>query len=194
MNLFRKLKFFSDCSVIAVAGPMASGKNYVCSKLEDQGWHSIDADKVVHKAIENQNDRIIATFKEYAVSMGIELKNEDGSVNRKALGAVVFSDPKLLKMQENIVYPEVTKIIKAFIEKNNRQKIIINATVLFKTPELLSQCEKILFVKANIIKRFFRARKRDKLPAKQIFQRFWAQRKLYSEYKKSEIPVIVIKN
>lgn len=194
MNLARKLKFFSDCSVIAVAGPMASGKNYVCSKLEELGWHSIDADKVVHKAIENQNDRIIATFKEYAVSMGIELKNEDGSVNRKALGAVVFSDPKLLKMQENIVYPEVTKIINSFIKDHSGQKVIINATVLFKTPELLSQCEKIIFVHANPVKRFYRARRRDNLPFKQIFRRFHAQRTLFSSYKKTGIPVVEVKN
>lgn len=194
MNLARKLKFFSDCSVIAVVGPMASGKNYVCSKLEEMGWHSIDADKVVHKAIENQKDKIFETFSETAASLGVNLKNDDGTVNRRALGTVVFSDSKLLKLQEDIVYPEVTKIINDYMEENNRQKIIINATVLFKTPDLLSQCQKIIFVRANPVKRYFRALRRDKLPTRQVFRRFHAQKNLLLQYRKSGIPVIIVKN
>ena len=88
--------------IVAVTGPMASGKNYICSQFEKKGWVSIDCDKVVHAAIVECRDQILEAFSSDASRMNISLLNDDGSINRRALGAIVFSDPELLKKQENI--------------------------------------------------------------------------------------------
>ena len=182
--------------IVAVTGPMASGKNYICSQFEKKGWVSIDCDKVVHAAIVECRDQILETFSSDASRMNISLLNEDGSINRRALGAIVFSDPELLKKQENIVYPFVGDKVNKFIEENAGKDIIINATVLYKTPELLQRCEKIFFVKANPFKRFFRARRRDKMPVSKILDRFRSQKDLLKKYREaaSGIPVEIIKN
>ena len=71
---------------------------------------------------------------------------------------------------------------------NTHEKSIINATVLYKTPELLKRCQKIIFVTAPFFTRLRRARNRDHLPYRQIFRRFHAQRNLLKEYKR--IPLI----
>ena len=60
------LGLISDFSVICVTGKMAAGKNHICSQLEQHGWDSVDADKLVHQAIEIARNKIIDTFEPYA--------------------------------------------------------------------------------------------------------------------------------
>ena len=182
----------AETQVIAVVGPMAAGKNYICRQLEQEGWASIDADLLVHSAIEIAKDRILQTFTSYAAQQNLNLIRADGTIDRRALGQILFANPELLKIQESIVYPIITEKIEEFIK--NHDKTIINATVLYKTPELLARCEKILFVTAPFFTRLYRARCRDHLPLKQILKRFHAQRHLLKEYRKFNIPVEIVHN
>ena len=180
--------------VIAVTGPMASGKNYICSQMEKQGWVSVDADILVHQAIELVKDKILQKFIPFAQKENIKLTKEDGSIDRKALGRLLFSFPELLAIQESMVYPIIIQQILQFI--NEHEKTIINATVLYKTKELLYQCDKIIYVQAPFFKRLFRALRRDKLPLPQILKRFHAQKNLLQEYQKLVAPekIVVVKN
>ena len=178
--------------VIAVVGPMAAGKNYICSQMEKEGWAAIDADFLVHDAIELAKGRILETFSPYAQLQNLALTNPDGTIDRRALGKVLFSNPELLAKQEAIVYPIITQKINDFITEH--EKTIINATVLYKTPDLLARCQKILFVTAPFFTRLRRARKRDHLSYKQIFRRFHAQRNLLKKYKQLNIPLEIIHN
>lgn len=171
---------------------MASGKNYVCSILEKLGWSCVDADLLVHQAINQSTEKIIAEFSDEAARNKLTITNTDGTINRKALGQLLFKNPALLKKQENIVYPVIIKMIEDFI--STHEKTAINATVLYKTPELLSKCGLILYVQAPFIKRFFRVKKRDNLPSAQIFRRFSAQKNMLSAYKKAGIKIITINN
>ena len=177
---------------IAVTGPMAAGKNYICQKLEQEGWATIDADILVHDAIEIAKDRILDTFTPYAQEHNIKIARKDGTIDRRALGQLLFAIPELLKVQESIVYPIITKQIDDFIVEH--EKTIINATVLYKTPDILNRCEKIIYVTAPLLTRLRRARHRDHLPYRQIFRRFHAQRHLLQEYQKTGIEIEIIQN
>ena len=192
MNSEKLRKLLPDLKVIAVTGKMASGKNYISSLLEKEGWKCIDADLLVHKAIDDSSEIIYQTFKDEAEKKNLHILTEDNRIDRRELGKLLFADPELLQKQEEIVYPLITKMIKDFINQN--EKSLINATVLYKTPELLKICQTILYVKASFVKRFIRCKKRDKLSTKQILKRFYAQRNLLNEYKESGVPIIKIKN
>lgn len=195
-------------TVFCVTGKMASGKNYICSLLEkklspNERFVSVDADILVHKAIETASSDILNAFSEEAKLAGIELQTPDGSLNRRAIGRLVFPRPDLLKKQEEIVYPIVIKLTREFVEnvrkENPNAKILINATVAYKTPEILKMCGLILFVTAPFFTRLKRAKRRDSnqenpLATRQILQRFWSQRTLFSEYKKTGIPIKKIRN
>lgn len=183
---------FSDLKIICICGKMASGKNYICSIFEKNGWSSVDADLLVHSAIENASDKIKEVFSDEAKKNNIIITNEDGSINRRRLGQLLFKNPELLRKQEEIVYPLIEKMIEDYIQ--NHEKTIINATVLYKTPELLSKCEVIVFVKAGFFKRLIRTRKRDKLSFTQILRRYKSQRNLFSNYKQTAKKIIIIKN
>ena len=194
MSISNVIASVAKQSIIAVTGPMAAGKNYICSQLEKQGWSCIDADLLVHDAIEIAKDRILDTFTPYAEKKQLKLARTDGSIDRRALGKLLFSIPELLEVQESIVYPIIIKQIEDFIATHD--KTVINATVLYKTPELLERCEKVLYVTAPVFKRLFRARRRDKQPYTQIAQRFFVQRTLLNKYKKCVPPenLIIVKN
>lgn len=186
--------------IYGIVGPMASGKNYICSQYEKEGWLSLDCDKVVHCAIVDRRDQIVSVFGKTAEEKGIALLEKDGSINRRALGALVFTDSELLKKQESIVYPYVTEKVVQFIEENKEKNLIINATVLYKTPDLLQKCDKVLYVTANPVKRFVRARKRDHLPVSKILSRFRSQKDLLKKYRDAvnsipnKIPLEIVKN
>lgn len=177
--------------ILAVTGSMAAGKNYVSNLLEKKGFLAIDADKCVHQAIEEAKDQILEAFLPIAKEKNIQIQNPEGTINRKNLGSILFSDEKLLQKQESIVHPKVNEIFNRFIDENPDKNIVLNATVLYKTP-VINRCDAIIFVKAPIITRFFRAKRRDNLPSREIFKRFASQFKIFAKYKflKSDIYII----
>lgn len=187
-------KISSTRKIICVTGKMASGKNTLCSLLEQNDFLCTDADKVVHKVINDATPKILETFNDNAIQKGITLTNPDGTLNRKNLGELLFQNPTLLKKQEDIIYPLYIEETQKIINSNPSCNIVLNATVLYKTPQLMNQCDFIIFVKSSAIQRFFRVCKRDNIKIKNILQRFYSQKNLYSEYKATNIPIIKIKN
>lgn len=180
--------------IICITGKMAAGKNFISSQYEKKGWLCIDADVQVHSAIEKAAPEILKAFEKESAEAKIPLQNPNGTLNRRNLGKLIFPSPVLLKRQESIIYPIIIEETRKIIAENKSRNIVLNATVLFKTPELLEMCGKIIFVKASFFVRLKRALKRDKMPLRQILSRFWAQRNLLSMYRKSGIPIEFVKN
>ncbi len=180
--------------IILVTGKMASGKNMASSILEKMGFASVDADFLVHRAIEISSQKITETFSDEAEKRGIELKNTDGSLNRRAIGQIVFSSPALLEKQEKIVFPVVARLTEEFVAENPEKDIAINATVAYKTPEILKFCSNIIFVDSPAMLRLARAKKRDGMKITHILQRFNAQKNLLVEYKKTGVPLTLVRN
>lgn len=184
--------------ILCVTGPMAAGKNAVCRILEERGFIALDADRQVHGAIEKAAPEIIKTFSNEAKAQNITLTDKNGRINRRELGRLLFTSKELLSKQESIVYPVIIEETKRFIQKQQELKsdadIILNATVLYKTPELLNLCKYIIYVDAPKITRIVRSLKRDRMPLRQILGRFASQKNLFSEYKKTGVPIIKITN
>lgn len=102
--------------VLGVTGGIASGKSTVCSTLaglvEQIGSHHlavIDADKLGHKAYVVGEPCYTAIVNHF----GAGIVAPGGEIDRRALGAIVFSDPLRMRELEAIVWPT----IRAFIEQ-----------------------------------------------------------------------------
>lgn len=173
---------------------MAAGKNAAAKLLEKRGWLCIDADTLVHEAIESESDKIIRTFSQDAKKRGIDIVRQDGSVDRRSLGKLVFSDASLLAKQEAIVYPAIEKCAMQKIDSHEAKNIALNAAVLYKTPTLMRLCRAILYVEAPLLVRLLRAKKRDGDAVRAICKRFRAQRGLYRNYKQTGIPIVKLRN
>ena len=173
---------------------MAAGKNAAAKLLEKRGWLCIDADTLVHEAIKSEADKIIRTFSQDAQKRGIDIVRSDGSVDRRSLGKLVFSDASLLAKQEAIVYPAIEKYAMQKIDSHEAKNIALNAAVLYKTPTLMRLCRAILYVEAPFLVRLLRAKKRDGEAVRAICKRFHAQRGLYRNYKRTGIPIVKLRN
>ncbi len=92
---------------VALTGGIASGKSYVLSRIATRGVPTIDADALVHEAL-SAGSRLAGAV---AARFGPRMVAGDGSIDRKALGAVVFRDARARADLEAIVHPDVFRRI-----------------------------------------------------------------------------------
>ena len=92
---------------IGLTGPIGCGKSTVASWLAELGAVVVDADRVARQ-VTSPGWPAVAQI---AAAFGEELLREDGSLDRGALGRIVFSDPAALVRLEAIVHPAVRPVI-----------------------------------------------------------------------------------
>ena len=94
--------------ILGLTGNIACGKTAVGHMLLELGAERyIDADAVVHKLYLSGQPIAVKV----AEAFGSAVVATDGSVDRKALGAVVFQDVESMKRLEAIVHPAVSTAI-----------------------------------------------------------------------------------
>lgn len=89
--------------LIALTGGIASGKSTIARRLAEHGAVIVDADQIV-RDVQQPGSPVLAQIAE---EFGSELLDEDGSLDRRALGAKVFGDPGALARLNAIVHPAV---------------------------------------------------------------------------------------
>ncbi len=179
-------------AVIGLTGPMCAGKNRVGEILARRGWFVVDSDPVAHRALEDVKAAVLAAFAAKAAERGIRLENPDGTVNRRALGSVLFGDAASLALHESIVYPRINELLGELIDAHP-EGIVINAPLLHKSP-IVDRCDLVIFVTAWLPIRLFRAIRRDSLPIRQILARFYAQGDLYAQYIGKDVDILRVRN
>lgn len=92
--------------VIGLTGGIASGKSSVARYFEQRGAVVIDADQLSRQAVAPGSPalaRIVAAF-------GGDVLLADGQLDRKRLGATVFTDQCKRRQLERIVHPEIKRL------------------------------------------------------------------------------------
>jgi dephospho-CoA kinase len=92
---------------IGITGPIGCGKSTVTGWLAERGAAVIDADDVAREVTAAGTEAASAI----AATFGGELLRPDGSLDRSALGRIVFADPAALARLEAIVHPAVRPVI-----------------------------------------------------------------------------------
>lgn len=172
--------------LIGLTGPYCAGKNFAAKILEERGFETLDLDILGHQVIENEKSRIIDHF-------GASILNEDGSVNRSALGSLVFGKRDELSFLESIVHPAVQKWTIDWIHDASEKPKVINAALLHRS-EVFNQLELIIIVHAPWFTRLLRAKKRDKLPFSQLIKRFKSQKKFNAQYFTANADIRIVNN
>ena len=88
---------------VGLTGGIASGKSTVSARLRDLGAVVVDADLLAREVVAPGTPGLDAVVAEF----GPEVLRPDGSLDRPALGAVVFADPERRVALEAIVHPLV---------------------------------------------------------------------------------------
>ena len=92
--------------IFGLTGGIASGKSTVAAMLVGQGIPIVDADVLAREAVLPGSP----AMDEIARRFGSSVIAGDGSLDRKALGAVVFADPSQRKALNAIVHPRVAAL------------------------------------------------------------------------------------
>jgi dephospho-CoA kinase len=160
--------------LIGLTGTYCAGKNHIAKSLKARGFPVLDVDKLGHKAIEAEKEAILARF-------GASILGADGEVDRRLLGALVFGKDKELAALEAIVHPAANRMTLDWIEAQGEKTCVINAALLHRSA-VFPLLDIIIIVKAPVLTRLLRARKRDHLPWPALVKRFRSQKNFISQY------------
>jgi dephospho-CoA kinase len=172
--------------LIGLTGTYCAGKNHVAALLEQGGLAVLDVDKLGYIAIEREKDVIFSRF-------GIELKKSDGTVDRRQLGKRVFGKSEELAALESIVHPVVDRLIDEWIAAQNGKNCVINAALLHKA-DVFKRLDCIILIKAPLLTRLLRAKKRDGLAWTALLRRFASQKKFAIHYLEGNADIYRVKN
>jgi dephospho-CoA kinase len=89
--------------LIALTGGIASGKSTIAARLAELGAVVVDADALAREVVE-PGERALAAIRD---AFGDDVLREDGSLDRPALGRIVFADPQRRHVLNGIVHPAV---------------------------------------------------------------------------------------
>lgn len=159
--------------IIGLTGGIASGKSSVCKRLEGQGAKIVDCDKLGHRAYVKGTpgfDKVVEAFGQHIVG-------EDGEINRKELGKIVFGSKDDLQRLNGIVWPEIARLaqeqISEYAEAGDNI-IVLDAAVLLEAgwDNMCHEVWTTIVPQPEAIKRLV---ERNNLPEEQAKQRLNSQ-------------------
>jgi dephospho-CoA kinase len=119
---------------VGLTGGIACGKSTVAAILRELGCTVLDADTLAHRLMEPGKP----AYDELVREFGSSILRPDGTIDRKALGAIVFADRARLDRLNRIVHPRV-------IEGRDRQL----AEMELANPRGIAVVEAALLVEAG---------------------------------------------
>lgn len=152
--------------VIGLTGNIGTGKSTVLHYLAKKGAYVVDADKLTHRV---QMPGGLA-YPAIVDAFSAAILNEDGSINRPALGKIVFSDAAKLAQLEQIVHPAVFQLAQQEVAATDAPVVILEAIKLIEANNIVRLCDEIWVVTAGEetqIKRLMASRNMSREEAQQ---------------------------
>ncbi len=124
---------------VVLTGGLATGKSTVGRMFGELGCELVEADRLGHEVLSGPGrDATVALF-------GEGICHPDGSINRRALGAIVFQDPAKLAQLNAIVHP--------LVEALREQRFL---AIFEADPHAIVLYEAAIHIETGIYKQFAR--------------------------------------
>ncbi len=163
--------------VIGITGGLASGKSLVTGEFKRLGAMVVDADIISRQVSAKDGEACADIVQEF----GQTILKEDGSIDRKALGGIVFSDKDKLKKLNSITHPRIIKRLRDEVQRLKTESpdavIAVDAALLIETG-LNREMDAVIVVYADEDRRIQRSVKRDNITEADARQRSGAQMNL----------------
>lgn len=117
--------------VIGLTGSIGTGKSEAARQLEALGASIISADQVGHEAYTPNTE----AWEQVVAAFGDGILQEDGEIDRRKLGGIVFSDPGKLEQLNQIMHPRMARMVANKIEAlriEGVDVVVVEAALLFE--------------------------------------------------------------
>lgn len=160
--------------IVGLTGKIACGKSTAAAMFKELGAEIIDADEIARTVVYRGKPawkKIVEHFGEYIL-------DNNGLINRKKLGQMVFNDNQKLKDLMDITHPEILKELKGQIEslkEKGAKCVIIEATLIEEEGVINHMIDKLILVKASKENQVSRLLIRNNHSIEECMQRINAQ-------------------
>jgi len=156
--------------ILGVTGNIASGKSTVTGLLAELGATVIDSD-LVYRELAAPGTPLLARL---AKRFGDEIVGDDGSLDRRRLGAIVFADPEALHDLDRITHPAVIAEVDQRVAAKTDGLVVLDAVKLIESGHA-DRCDAVWVVVTEPEEQVTRLMKRNSLPAEEARRRVAAQ-------------------
>ncbi len=160
--------------LVGLTGGVATGKSTVAKMFKQCGAVVIDADELAHEVIKPGKPawRAIVTL------FGKTMLNQDRSLNRQALGSIVFRNRTKRRQLERIIHPRVAReqarLTKQAARKNPDAVVIYDVPLLFEAG-IDKRVDHTIVVTADRETQIARLKKRNGLSQAEAIRRIKSQ-------------------
>jgi len=118
--------------IIGLTGSIGTGKSMIAAKFQELQIPVVDADIIAREVVEPKREayvKIVETF-------GTEILHEDGTLNRKALGQIVFNDEAKRKKLNEIIHPAIRKEMlkkRDHLVEQGEQCVVLDIPLLYES-------------------------------------------------------------
>ncbi len=151
--------------IIGITGTIGSGKSTVASLLRAWGYPVLDLDELAQRARENKKEELKRIFPE-------AFKGEE--LDRRALAQMVFSDPERLKALEDLLHPEIRRLLAQELAQLKAPLVFLEIPLLFEKG-WEARLDGTLLVVAPLEERIRRVMERSGLSREEVLAREGAQ-------------------
>ncbi|WP_079479451.1 dephospho-CoA kinase [Halobacillus salinus] len=170
--------------VIGLTGGIATGKSTVSNMFQEFDIPVIDADQLSRDVVEpgqKAYEEIVRTF-------GERVLHDNGEIDRKALGSIIFKEEEKRKQLNAIVHPEVRKEMvnqRDRFKQENRKAVVLDIPLLFES-ELMDYVDRILVVYVDEKTQLERLMERDQSAEREAMQRIQSQIPISSKRERAD--------
>lgn len=157
--------------LIGLTGGIASGKSTVAAHWVGLGAVEIDADQIARDVVKPGTEGLAAICKVFSNSV----LNADGSLNRTALGELVFTDANKRLTLEAIVHPLVQAQAHKLIEAQPQTAMVVYNAALLVEAGVKLNFDRVVTVEAPTELQVERMMATRNLTRKQALQRIGSQ-------------------
>lgn len=147
-----------DSLIIGLTGGIASGKSTVCKFFSNLSIPIIDADQISHDLTKING----LAYSEIIECFGESITGENGDIDRKKLGSIVFKSKRDKEKLESIIHPKVLDTIQTEIKSAEGEYKIIEVPLLIESG-FQKFTDRILVVDCSIQTQMERLMKRDEI-------------------------------
>jgi dephospho-CoA kinase len=174
--------------VVGLTGGIATGKSTVAQMFKRCGAVIIDADQLARDVVQPGKP----AWRDIVNTFGDGVLNRNGSINRSALGAIVFHNRRKLRRLERIIHPRVAReqerMVRRIARRSPRALVVYEVPLLFESGAH-KRVDKIIVVGADRDTQIARLKQRDRMTRTEALRRIKAQMPLAEKVRRADVVI-----